>query len=414
MGFAPLSSRRLLAAFVAVAALAAVLVARPPGVAAVSFPDWVVGLGDSYMSGEAGRWAGNADDPGMVDALGSGAYDDSGSGDSIPGCHRARSAEIAIGVADAVNLACAGAGTETAPYSPGSDFAPGLDWYDDGHGHLGQAAALARFAATHRVRMVAVSIGGNEFDWGAVLRDCVTDFLRSPFWWKDYCHDDSEARHGFTAGVADSARDRIARALLTVRQAMAGDGYQDSAYTILVQTYPSPLPDGSQVRYSEHGYRRQLVGGCGLWNADLNWVNSTVMPTINRTVRAAAAQTGLSNIAVLDVADLFAGHRLCEKSDRKLQETSFRSWRDPGASDVSEWVQNIRTVTAALGPYDVAESLHPNYWGQLALRDCLRQAYNEGAARGGTCTVGSRGLNRYGEPITTLRVDSGGISGGGR
>ena len=29
---------------------------------------------------------------------------------------------------------------------------------------------------------------------------------------------------------------------------------------------------------------------------------------------------------------------------------------------------------------------HPNYWGQLALRNCLRQAYNGGAPRGGTCT----------------------------
>jgi hypothetical protein len=405
MGSAPVCCRRLLAVLAAAAALVATLVIGPPRVAAVSFPDWVVGVGDSYMSGEGGRWAGNADHPGMVDALGSAAYDDAGSGESIPGCHRAKSAEIMIGVADAINLACSGAGTDTAPYSAGSDFVPGLDFYDDGHGHRGQAAMLASVAATHQVRMVAVSIGGNEFDWGSVLRDCMTDFLSSPFWWKDYCHDDSEARDGFTAAVADSARDRITRALLNVRQAMAGDGYQDSAYTILVQTYPSPLPDGSQVRYSEHGYSRQIVGGCGLWNADLNWVNSTAMPTINETVRTAAAQTGLTNIAVLDVADLFAGHRLCEKSDRKLQETSYRSWRDPGASDVSEWVDNIRTVSAALGPYDVAESLHPNYWGQLALRDCLRQAYDSGAPRGGTCTDGSRGLNGYGEPITTLRSD---------
>jgi hypothetical protein len=54
------------------------------------------------------------------------------------------------------------------------------------------------------------------------------------------------------------------------------------------------------------------------------------------------------------------------------------------------------------GPYQVQESLHPNYWGQKALRSCVRQAYNGGAPRSGTCTIAGTGLNGLGEPNMAL------------
>ena len=60
----------------------------------------------------------------------------------------------------------------------------------------------------------------------------------------------------------------------------------------------------------------------------------------------------------------------------------------PGAADKTEWVSQIRTTSTLFGPYQLQEDAHPNYWGQLALRNCLRQAYNGGAPRGGTCTRG--------------------------
>jgi hypothetical protein len=40
-------------------------------------------------------------------------------------------------------------------------------------------------------------------------------------------------------------------------------------------------------------------------------------------------------------------------------------------------------VTTLIPPYQLQEDLHPSYWGQLALRNCLRQVYTQ--ARGGTC-----------------------------
>jgi len=65
-------------------------------------------------------------------------------------------------------------------------------------------------------------------------------------------------------------------------------------------------------------------------------------------------------------------------------------------------VNEIRTVSTVFGPYQVQESLHPNYWGQLALRSCVRQAYNNGTPRGGSCTISGTGLTGAGEPRMAL------------
>ena len=73
-----------------------------------------------------------------------------------------------------------------------------------------------------------------------------------------------------------------------------------------------------------------------------------------------------------------------------------------GAVDKTEWVSQIRTVTTIFGPYQLQEGLHPSYWGERALRNCLRLAYNGGAPRSGTCTRGANGLNAFGEPNMVL------------
>ncbi len=49
-------------------------------------------------------------------------------------------------------------------------------------------------------------------------------------------------------------------------------------------------------------------------------------------------------------------------------------------------------------PFDKNESFHPNYWGQLAIRSCIRQAYNNGNPIGGRCVRAGNGLTSLGEP----------------
>lgn len=390
-----------------VLALAGLALTAPPATAdgpGVGTP-WVVTVGDSYISGEAGRWAGSSNtSSSYADALGPTAYFDNAAntGEVIPRCHRSKAAEAFIGGGvSALNLACSGARTSTF-WDSNDRFKPGLDFYDDGAGNIGQAKALQQFASGHNVKMVVVSIGGNDFDFGSIVQTCVSDFLSSPSWWKDYCHDDASVTSNFTSTNVANVRAKIAGAYQNVRTAMRNAGYADSSWTMLVQNYPSPLPRSTAIRYKESGYTRQDTGGCGFWNRDLDWADDTALPTINSTVTGAVGAAGLTNSRTLDLASAFNGRRLCENTVGLYEEKGLTSWQQAGAVDRTEWINQIRTVTTAgSSPYYVQESLHPNYWAQLATRSCVRQAYNGGAPRGGTCRISGTGL-LAGEPRMSL------------
>jgi hypothetical protein len=370
-----------------------------PGVGAPT----VVTVGDSAISGEAGRWAGNTNKSSAnVDALGSGAYNDAGSAEAIKGCHRSKAAEAHIGDGvTSVNLACSGARTYTQPYSSSKDFKPGLDFYDDGAGHLGQAKALQQVAATRNVKAVTVLIGANNYGFADILQTCITNWLTSPTWWKNYCYDDSSISSRFTASNQSSITAQVAGAYQNLRTAMRLAGYADNAWTLIVQTYSSPIPRGSGIRYSESGFTRQTIGGCGVWNRDLDWANDTAVVAMNGSARNGATQSGLTNVRVLEAQNALAGHRNCETGVGLLEEQGLANWKAAGASDKTEWVSQVRTATTLIGPYQLQEGLHPSYWGQLALRNCLRQAYNAGAPKSGTCTP-LTGLNAKGEPNMKL------------
>ena len=367
---------------------------------------WVVSVGDSYISGEAGRWAGSSNSSsGSADALGATAYFDNGSNsaEQINRCHRSKSAEAYIGGGvNGLNLACSGA--KTATYSDGSYFKPGLDFYDNGAGKLGQAKMLQQFAASHNVKMVAVSIGGNDFNFASIIQSCVTDFLTSPTWYKDYCKDDNSVVANFTSANVAAVKTRIANSYVNVRTAMRNAGYADNAWTMLVQNYPSPIANGSGFRYSESGYTRQNTGGCGFWNGDADWANATALPTINNASAGAITQAGITNAKTLNLTSAYNGRRLCESGVGLYEEVGLSSWTQPTAVDRTEWVNQIRTVTTGgSSPYYIQESLHPNYWGQLAFRSCVRQAYNAGTPKSGSCVRSGTGLTSAGEPRMLLQ-----------
>jgi hypothetical protein len=374
--------------------LALFVMAVAPGVARA---DMVVALGDSAISGEAGRWAGNTNgSPSRVDALGPSAYYDAAGGEAIPGCHRSKSAEVHIGGGvDSVNLACSGARTSSR-VSDGK-FKPGVDFYDAG-GQKGQALMLRDLARTRGdIKAVVVLIGANDYGFADIVETCVLDWLTSPSWWKNYCQDDSNITAMFTAANVRAVTEAVTGAYRNVRSAMRDAGYADGSYTFLAQTYSAPLPLAGAMRYGETGFKRQTIGGCGVWNKDVNWARNTVVNTFNSTVRTAAAAVG--GIQVLGMDEALAGRKLCESSVGLLEEKGVASWRSAGAVDKTEWVQQIRTVTTLFPPYQLQEDGHPNYWGQLALRNCFRQAVARGA--GGTCSRGT-GLNAAGEPNMAL------------
>ncbi len=364
---------------------------------------WTVSLGDSYISGEAGRWAGNTDESSSkTDALGSTAYDDNaaGNGELIAHCHRSKSAEVYIGGGvNGENLACSGA--KTSSFSEGSTFKPGIDFYNSG-GNEGQALMLQHFAASHNVKLIALSIGGNNFNFAGIVTTCIEDFLESTWFYDFYCSKESSVTNNFTASNVSKIKGEIETAIRNVSTAMTNAGYSSSQYTILVQNYPSPIPNGSEFRYTQSGYSRQFTGGCGFWNTDANYANATMLPTIDSTVLGAAAGVGLSNVKTMELSSAFNSHRLCDKGVGMLEEEGLSNWKAAEAVNKSEWFNQIRTIETLTGPYELQEDIHPNYWAQLGLRNCLTQAYNSGTPKGGTCTISGSGLNSAGEPNMSL------------
>ncbi|MGO9319277.1 MAG: hypothetical protein ACLQBY_00480 [Solirubrobacteraceae bacterium] len=391
----------LIAASLAYGLTALVATARAEGPG--SGTPTTVSLGDSYISGEAGRWAGNTNgSSSKIDALGSTAYYDNstGTGELIEGCHRSKSAEVYIGGGvGGENLACSGA--KTSSFTTEGLFKPGIDFYNSG-GHEGQALMLQHFAASHNVKLVALSIGGNNFNFASIVQTCVEDWLLTPEWWPAYCSEESSVTNNFSSSNVSKIKGEIETAIKNIATAMTNAGYSSSQYTIVVQDYPSPIPNGSEFRYSQSGYTRQEVGGCGFWNKDANYANSTMLPTIDNTVLGAAEASGLSNVKTMQLSPAFNGHRLCEKGVGLLEEEGLSSWKAAEAVNKSEWINQIRTITALLPPYEIQEDLHPNYWAQLALRNCLTQAYNAGTPKGGTCSISGSGLNSAGEPNMSL------------
>lgn len=360
---------------------------------------WVVTLGDSYISGEGARWAGNTDGSFTpVDALGDGAYVGDSGREAYPRCHRAdqSEAQVDFGNVRGANLACSGAMTITT--WSGGDFKPGLDFYHDAAGHQGQALALQTFAKHHHVTDVVVSIGGNDFGFGSVVAQCAATFVATVAGKHLYCKDNPDVAANFTAQHADQVAGEIAHALDRVATAMHHAGYAGRAYRLIVQNYPSPIPSGDGFRYPETRSQRLLVGGCPLFNADATWANQTVLTTMNTAVTRGAQRSGLGNISRLDMSRAFVGHRLCEKGVGQLQETGLSSWHVPGASHALEWV-NMAYFKP--GPWQLQESDHPNYWGTGAERDCLRQIVRSDTPTG-SCVIAGPGLDPWGEPMMRL------------
>jgi hypothetical protein len=123
---------------------------------------------------------------------------------------------------------------------------------------------------------------------------------------------------------------------------------------------------------------------------------------IDNSVFNAAEKTGLPNIEQLQLSSAFNGRRLCEKGVGLLEEEGIPSWRSPEAVNKTEWINQIHLFTFGT-PFEVQEDLHPNYWGQLALRNCLFQVYNAGSPRSGACAISGPGLNSEGEPNMALK-----------
>lgn len=328
--------------------------------AASTEPTVAVSLGDSFIAGEGGRWLGNTtydwgDRRGTDRAavarrwywryIEETVYADT----YATGCHRSDVAPILaadLAVDITINLACSGARTVHVRSS-----ANGGQSY---RGEPPQADQLAAVAAHHDVEVVVVSVGGNDLGFTDVIIDCVAGYLTSTRWAPNTCHEDQDAK--LTAALPRAMAD-VAAVLADLRNILDSNG--DSAARIILQSYPSPVVEATNVRFAETGWDRTARGGCPFWDADLEWANGSLIPRITAGLRAVAEAEGAE---FLDLSAALKGHEACAASAQ----------HGTGNDGVSaEW---IRFVTTGLTQGDVEESLHPNAYGQLAIGRCIALA----------------------------------------
>jgi lysophospholipase L1-like esterase len=352
--------RRVTAAALVAIAVAVLGMAGGAGASPGSPATAIVSLGDSFISGEGGRWMGNGSEPfGTRSGTDRAAFDCGGWGCSYDpsrvygasegnDCHRSDVAPILsapVAVGERANLACSGAKAENL-------------WraVSGGQPHFGEAPQADRLAALARrddVRMVVVTVGANDVGFGGLVVDCALDWARSSPEDPVYCHGGAQAE---IEAALPAAGARLRKALREVRAAMADAGYRRSDYRLVAMGYASPFPTGRWIRYPEDGWSRLSEGGCPLWNADADWAVLRATPTIDAMMRADAASAGAE---FLDLQHALDGHQLCDSRSR-------RAGSEGPSPQASEWVRRLSFAQGA-----TRESLHPNAYGQRAIGACI-------------------------------------------
>ncbi|MDF5752424.1 FG-GAP-like repeat-containing protein [Spongiactinospora sp. TRM90649] len=320
-------------------------------------PTAAFSMGDSYISGEAGRWQGNANtslggDSWGTDRAAGGSQIYEKNRDGSDACHRSdvaeiKGAEIAGIPRDRMfNIACSGAETKHLLSESFKGEAP-------------QIEQLAGFAEELDVNTIAVSIGGNDLGFADIVEKCAKAFMLG----QGACRDSADRS---LRDQLDDVGDDVGRVLAAIRDTMAEAGQDETSYRLIVQGYPAPLPPADEMRYPGDHYDRYTQGGCPFYDDDLRWTRDGAIDGISAMLRKAADDTGA---AFLDLKDAFAGHELCAKTAR--QAKSGETLGNPMPKNEAEWVRFVNGYTT---PGDKAEGIHPNAHGQAALSGCLSDA----------------------------------------
>lgn len=369
-------------------ALATTLAAIPPD-ATIN-----VSIGDSMVSGEAGRWRGNilsGRNVGLIDAYGESAYWDTPTGESIPGCHRARGSAIHVPGTVALNFACSGAKTTSgfviAEYKPGIDDGTTVPLL--GIRLPGQLTMLDQAARRARVKTVLLTIGGNDMGFGPVMAGCMAAFaVPAPFAYR--C---SESR-ATTARMSDAALDEVGRkvqgAIERTHATMLAAGYATGSYELIVQGYPRLID--APNRYPETYADRLFAGGCPIYDADVRYLNArfaVLMQQFAGAAERASATTG-QPVRWVDITELFAGRELCAPGAAQVDTIP--------ADQIVAKAERVHMVRL-LPPFSIFEPFHPNQIGQQAVQACVREAMANPTIRRARCAA----------PADWSRVDETGL-----
>jgi len=324
-----------------------------------------VSLGDSFISGEAGRWRGNStvvatDRAGTDRAWTGSGYDASrvyGATDAN-GCHRSDVAEIKSATLPMTlkeNLACSGA--------VAANIFQARNGGQPQNGEPSQGEKLRYVAQVARVQLIVLSIGGNDLGFADIIKNCALKFAAKT----GACNGAEQANVNARWSAAFAG---LAKAIDEIRAIMAERGYTRSQYRLVVQSYPSPVPRASEARYPELGAQRETVGGCPFYDADLNWARDSLVNQIDNGVRYVAANRSAE---FLDLRDALQGREVCATASSQATLTS------PPSGATSEWA---RFLTQNLVQGEIQETLHPNAFAQQGLGRCLALHWSAGPGNG--------------------------------
>ncbi|MFJ8828352.1 GDSL-type esterase/lipase family protein [Streptomyces sp. NPDC102467] len=243
-----------------------------------------------------------------------------------------------------LNLACSGA-TSTAlelPENGGQSF----------KGEASQAEQLQEAVTGQPLRAVVVSIGGNDLGFAKIITACTKVFV-NPYGGSP-CAPDADK---FVKQRLPGVRQAAAATVADVKTALERAGHEPGSYRLILQSYPSPLPNAARVRYPGEKYDRLTSGGCPFFDKDLTWAHDDLVPQISSTLAEAAHEAGAE---FLDLSRAFEGREVCAKGTRHADLDH------PPTGASSEWMRFLTTLQG-----QTQESLHPNRFGQQALGTCL-------------------------------------------
>jgi lysophospholipase L1-like esterase len=325
-------------------------------------PTSAVSLGDSYISGEAGRWQGNSIDPagsrdGTDRAFTGTGYDLSRvymPPSDTNGCHRSDVAEIrsaSLPVDKSINIACSGAVTQNIFRTSSGGTGQ--------NGELPQADQLSAIGRQTKVKLVVLSIGGNDLGFSSIITACLEAYET----FGPPCQPSQQAA---IDAKFPTAMANVGKAVDEIRATLQADGYSPGSYRFVLQSYPSAIPRGSEIRVPEIDHNaRTNIDGCPVYNSDATWSRDSVVNQIANGLKSVAASRG---VQFLDLRNLLQGREMCSIHTRLADLTH------PPSATTSDWARFLN-LSAVETQGQQQETFHPNAYGQQAFGRCLSLLY---------------------------------------
>lgn len=293
-------------------------------------PPAVVTLGDSTLSGE-----------------GAGDYDPATDGADGNWCHRSPAAPVhqvdTPPEVTTINLACSGARADVVGADPAAE---------ETRAEGSQAEQLAELAQRYRITAVVVQVGANDDpSFIDVVNRCVEAWgQQSPGGCARQLRDVWPER-------VEQMQPKVVSALNDVRTAMDSAGYTPRSYSLVAQSYASPVAP-------EVDPQLRNLSGCPFQRGDLRWIRDRAVPQLSEGIREAVDEV---DARFLDLSRAATGREACTGDPRTTEDEWFTRL-------TVDWygLQDEQRAGHAM-----QESFHANAAGHAQIGRCLGRFLGE-------------------------------------